>query len=66
MIFNFFKKNTNNTLSWEKEFRIALGADMNYQDEIKYNKINSLESIKSFINKEDQISKYFKSIAKHV
>ena len=26
MIFNFFKKNTNSTLSWENEFRIALGA----------------------------------------
>jgi hypothetical protein len=30
---------------------IASGADMNYQHEIKNNKINSLESIKSFINK---------------
>jgi hypothetical protein len=26
MIFNFFKKNSNNSLSWDKEFRIALGA----------------------------------------
>ena len=26
MIFNFFKKNTDNTLSWENKFRIALGA----------------------------------------
>ena len=25
MIFNFFKKNTNISLSWDKEFRIALG-----------------------------------------
>lgn len=30
---------------------IASGADMNYQDEIKNNKINSLELIRSFINK---------------
>lgn len=26
MIFNFFKKNTNVSLSWDKEFRIALGS----------------------------------------
>ena len=26
MIFNFFKKNSTNSLSWDKEFRIALGA----------------------------------------
>ena len=25
MIFNFFKKNNNISLSWDKEFRIALG-----------------------------------------
>jgi hypothetical protein len=30
---------------------IASGADMNFQDEIKNNKINSLELIRSFINK---------------